>query len=121
MTSPVIQTIAIPAGDTRVENVTVSSDNSDALLSATEVVFAVYQQAFGIPNFPLHAVVHKTLETGVSVDNPAALVVAVQFVETDTLMLPLGNYYHETTLLNGVARTTVNHGILTVTVTDDGA
>ena len=116
---PLIQNFSVPAGDNRVIVLNVSPDDGDALLNAVEIVWQAFVQHYSVPDPTLPAVITKTLEHSLEVDDPTALIINATFDGPETVGL-LRNYYHETTLVDPAGNTTtVNQGIMTVTETEN--
>lgn len=106
--------VTIPAGDSA--SVVLPFD---AVYSGQEIVWALYEQEYGIPDPDAAALLTKlTGGHGVSVLSPPTQF-AVYLDEADTIGL-LRNYYHEATAIDlDGDRVTLVTGIFTVTATEN--
>jgi hypothetical protein len=114
---PVIQHFSVPAGDSCTINFDVDPNDS-VTLDNTEIIWEVFAQIHGIPDFEVDPVLTKTLNHGIEVTDSGHLRFAVTLERADTLAL-LRNYYHEAKLIDqDNNHVTVTYGIMTVTQTE---
>lgn len=108
---------SLAIGDGIVVTLLVKSALGDTLAGST-IEWRAYPAAYGVASPP--AVILKGSESpgGITILSSPAMTFNIEFDEADTSELDPGNYYHETTVIDGSGnRSTVLSGILTLTET----
>jgi hypothetical protein len=119
---PYIQDFSAPQGATLDVDFMIVPPG-DVSLAGARVLWGAWQQSFGVPitadpsGMPLGPVISKDSANG-EIDifeSPESFV--VHLLDADTMLLPLGNYYHEAHVTDANGNDTpVTQGSMTVTL-----
>jgi len=109
----VAQNFTIPQGSTSQINFVVDPPVGETLLG-TQIYWSVFPLLLDLPQLP--AVIRKSLDNGLQVNDPIAQTFYVNLIQADTEDLPPGNYYHEVVVTDPTGALTVTtEGVMTLT------
>ena len=120
---PYIQDFSVPQGATLDVDFLITPPG-DVALAGGRVLWGVWEQAFGVPitvdtlsGLPLGPLITKDSRDG-GIDILASPeMFTVHLLDADTMLLPLGNYFHEAHVTDANGNDTpVTQGTMTVTL-----